>query len=297
MKYSENELKLFAEIYKYVRKNFHYKYFKNVHRTYKLMIIIQEIYYILKSGISYSLYRGPVNAKTLNKHVLFFAKHNIFKNVYMILYKKYLRTHKKSLTYLSIDSSFVYNKNGKNKIGRTKIAKNLKRKHKKRLTKEQYKDYNGAKILGRNRYCKNKHCFKISAIVDENRIPLSIDVFNGSFNDSLIGAIQINDLKLPFKKITILADKGYDTKNFRESCHNKKIKCIVDYNNRRTIDVKKFKILTKQEKEIYKKRIKVENTFCILKQNKRINNVYDSYKSTYVSFVYFSICKMISIYI
>ena len=39
-------------------------------------------------------------------------------------------------------------------------------------------------------------------------------------------------------------------------------------------------------KTLYKKRIRVENTFQKLKSNKRIQLRYDAYHSTYISFVY-----------
>ena len=43
--------------------------------------------------------------------------------------------------------------------------------------------------------------------------------------------------------------------------------------------------------------MKVENTFCILKKYKRIQNIYDSYLSTYVSFIYLAQCFMITKFI
>lgn len=66
--------------------------------------------------------------------------------------------------------------------------------------------------------CKNKHCYKLSFIVDQNGIPINSVLSNGSISDSLIGQNQIESLKMPIKNATILADKGYDSKNFREIC-------------------------------------------------------------------------------
>lgn len=51
---------------------------------------------------------------------------------------------------------------------------------------------------------------------------------------------------------------------------------------------------TTRDKEIYKKRIKVENSFCLLKKNKRLQLIYDSHFSTYVSLVFLGFGLMIS---
>jgi len=95
----------------------------------------------------------------------------------------------------------------------------------------------------------------------------------------------------------MLADKMYDTNEFRNSCTKANYKPIIDYNKRRTKDVKKIKRLTKKERKIYNKRIKVENRFCIFKKYRRIRIIYDSYLSTYSSFLYLAECLMIQGYI
>ena len=154
----EKEHKKFIDCtYKYAINKFSKKYaFKNKNQKYDLRLVIIEIIYFFKSGVSYKYYRGPINAKTLNTHVLFFAKNNIFQNVYEILHKEYSENKTFSkFKQQHTDTSYVLNKNGKEK-------------------------------LGRNKHFKNKNCYKISTIVDNNRIPNSTTVEPGNKNDAKI---------------------------------------------------------------------------------------------------------------
>jgi len=125
---------------------------------------------------------------------LFFSRKGIFENVYEKLYQQYIRNKRfTKLKYQSIDSSFIMNKNGKQR-------------------------------LGRNKFFKNKNCYKLSFIVDTYGFPLSIHINSGNINDSKLGLINLNRLFLCTKKIDIykkpylLADKMYDTKEFRNKC-------------------------------------------------------------------------------
>ena len=259
--------------YNYVIKKYNQKYaFTTKKQVYDLKLIIKEIIYFLKSGVSYSFYRGPINAKTLNRHILFFSKEKIFEKVYEQLYCQYLDNNSFSkLKYQSIDTSFVMNKNGKQK-------------------------------LGRNRFFKNKNAYKISFIVDTNKLPVSIDIDRANKDDAKIGLQNLDKIFTILKKMNnikpyILGDKIYDTTEFRTECIKSGYKPIIDYNKRNTKNLKKIKHLTKKEKKIYKKRIKVENSFCILKKFKRIDRIFDSYFLTYVSFVHLGLCLMISNYL
>lgn len=260
--------------YNYVIKKFANKYaFKTKKQKYDLKTIIAEIIYFLKSGVSYEYYRGVLNPKTLNKHILFFSRNKIFENVYRKLFSKYSK--KKAYTkfkYQHTDTSFIANKNGK-------------------------------QSLGRNKYFKNKKCYKLSFITDSNGIPNSVLIKPGNINDAKIGEQNIKSHCKEIKQINIkyrpyiLADKIYDTKDFRKVCISNNYKPIIDYNRRNIKNRKLIKKLTKKEKKIYRKRIKVENSFAIIKKYKRLQTIYDSYFSTYKSFLYLSLCSIIDKYI
>lgn len=277
----KNSLKLIKDknslvnyVYDYVIKKFPAKYtFKTKNQKYDLRIIISEILYFLVSGVSYANYRGPINNKTLNRHIIFFTRNNIFKDIYDSLFNEYIKNkaHTK-LKYQYTDTSFIINKNGKQK-------------------------------LGRNKFCKNKKCYKLSLIVDINGIPNSSLIRSGNKNDAKIAINNIllhkNSMKRANSKIKpyMLADKMYDTKEFRDICKQNNYKPIVDYNKRNIKNKKLIKVLQKKEKKIYKKRTKVENTFCLLKKYKRLQIIYDSYLSTYITFLNIALCLMILKYL
>lgn len=244
----------------YLKETFPKKYnFHNVHQKYSAKNIIIEVIYILKTGVSYGNYRGYVNAKTLNKHVLFLADHNVFDIVYNNLYKKYIKHNQYSkLKYLSVDSSVLLNKNGKESTGRC----------------VQYRFKKGVKI---------------SIVADSQRIPLDIIISKGSTSDYQLFNLhakqsRVNnhiDTVFPY----ILADKGYDSEKIRNMCTMMNCTPIIDYNRRNTVNKKKLKMLTTKEKVIYKKRIIVENSFSLLKKFRRVQLVYDSKISTFTAFV------------
>ncbi len=220
----ENNKNVIDVVYNYTINKFSNKYsFYTKNQKYDLRIIITEIIYLLKTGISYKNYRGPINAKTLNTHVLFFTKHNIFKNAYSELFNKYTNKNQYSkFKYQSTDTSFILNKNGK-------------------------------QIINRNKYNKNKKCYKLSIITDKNGISNSVIVEKGGKNDAKIGIQNIihnnNKMKQINNKIKpyMLADKIYDTKEFRNVCNDANYTAIIGFNKRNTKNKKLIKQLTLQQ--------------------------------------------------
>ena len=99
---------------------------------------------------------------------------------------------------LSIDSTFITNKNGVEKIGR-------------------------------NVFYKNKRGRKITAIVDEKGIPTKINLTKGNKHDSRIAPKIISKLSINKSKEEkfILADKGYDSNKIRELIKNKGYKLLI----------------------------------------------------------------------
>ena len=273
MLYFENEV--FVNVtYNYVIEKFPKKYrFKTKNQKYGAKIVIVELLYITKTALSYKNYRGPINAKTLNRHAIFFAQHNIFENVYEIMHIQYMKYNNMSkLKIQSIDTTYIMNINGKEE-------------------------------LGRNKHFKNKNSYKVSLIVDSNRIPLSTVINSGNKNDAKIGEINIDTTKKRINELNLkckpymLADKMYDTNDFRQKCVENGYRPIIDYNKRNTKNKKLIKRLTKRQRTIYKRRIGVENTNCILKKYRRVNLIYDSYLMSYKSFLYLAQCCMIQKYI
>lgn len=113
----------FKIVQKYIKKHYPNKYqFQTKNQLYSLDYVINEIIYFMKSGVSYAYYRGKMSAKTLNKHILFFSRNNIFAKIYQEMYSKCTRKVRR-LSTLSIDTSFIMNKYGRQNLGRNKLNK------------------------------------------------------------------------------------------------------------------------------------------------------------------------------
>jgi len=81
----------------------------------------------------------------------------------------------------------------------------------------------------------------------------------------------------------------------RESCTNKQMIPIIPVNKRNTKDKKKLEAqeLKSPQKEIFKRRIRIENFFGILKQYKRIDKINEKYIETYKSFLYLALADIL----
>ena len=235
-----------SKIGKYYDPNF-YKHSKK----YTLDQIITDLILFLKRGTSWRDHCGTVCWNTLFMHYQRFTKENIFKKCYDIIINKYSTQNKSQC--IIVDSSFIGNKNG------------------------------------RNKYFKNKNCNKLSILCDENGFPFSIIIKEGNINDAKLFISHKRHLHRINKNKTqkyVLADAGYDSSKVKKIITDNKLIPIISQNKRNTKDKSKIIKLNKEHKKIYKKRIKVENVFCILKKTKRIQNRYDSYLSSYLGFLY-----------
>lgn len=247
--------------------------FSNKRQKYECADIIEDILYVLKTGISWRDIRSKIKWQTLYSHFNILVKNKIFEIAYEELLEKYLRIGKlEKLKYQSIDSSFIPN-------------------------------VYGVDCVGRNKYYKNKKGTKLSVIVDINSIPITLSCDNGNINDAkLVDCLIDNPIIDPeadkYKnnnryKQYILGDKGYDSRENREKFEEKGYTCIIDCNNRGTKNPKKMRKLTDFEKEKYKKRIKVENLFCYIKKDKRIKNRYEKNVKSFIAFIFLSLSKII----
>lgn len=254
MNYKQYKLSFFDDLIKFILN--HDKLTKSYDFSFKtqkydLSVILSEIFYFCKSGISYNDYRGPINCKTLNWHINKLSNSNIFEEYYIHCLNRYFKSNKTGkLKYNYTDTCFIPNKNG-------------------------------VELTGRNKYYKSKKGTKISLLTDQNNITFSLAIKAGNKNDAeiiidnlnnLYINTQANDLKNSNKhKQYLLADKGYDSYKVRNEVNSKGYIPIIDYNKRNTKDPKKIKYLTKKEKKIYKKRSNIERLFSLLKgSNKRL---------------------------
>jgi len=101
-------------------KNKNYK--KNVKYTIKEYIC--AIIEVLSNNISWRKYNGKIDGRVLNNKHNYYVKIGVYEELYKINLDKYIKKNKKELKYLSIDSTYISNKNGKEKIGRNIYYKN-----------------------------------------------------------------------------------------------------------------------------------------------------------------------------
>ena len=223
--------------------NYKFKYHT---QKYQLKEIIIKIFYVLYKAKNWRQLGNTWN--NVYKHYIKLNSLKIFSELYIDLLKKYLQRNKTSLKITSIDTTFVYNKYGTDK-------------------------------LERNAYAKNKKCYKLLVLIDSKKRPIYFKYFTGNVNDTKTLATSLEEIfKIIDKKCKIfLAGSGFCSNEIREKFKEHDILPLIPKNIRNTKKNFKMKDLpyaekldivfeefSKHERQIYKKRINVENFFCKL---------------------------------
>lgn len=203
-------------------------------------------------------------------HFKKFSDNRVFENVYKSLLSKYFRTNiSGKLKYLSIDSSFIKNEYASN------VA------------------FNGC--------YKKKRLSKLSLIVDSNGIPISVIMARGNYADQTLFYKNINNMFVEIKQLKnnnkhkryFMADAAYDVSKIRNKIESLNIKPVIWHVKRNRIDKTKNKNMTDKERQIYKKRIIIENSFSWLFKNRRTNRRYDKADKAYMSYVYMAFTNIL----
>lgn len=116
----------------------------------------------------------------------------------------------------------------------------------------------------------------------EIRFPLSVVINKGTVHDIKFIDTHLKDFSNTNIPTILLADKGYVSNNLRITLLSKNILIMTP----RKSNQKKCENF---DKNLYKKRIRIENTFQKLKIYRRINMRYDHYLKTFNSFVMLSL--------
>ena len=240
-----------------IKNSYTYKYHN---QKYELNDIINEIIYVLKTGISWRNIRGIIKWQSIVYHFNKFRDNGIFKkslNKLLKIYKKDIK--KKNIDYLT-DTSFI-----KNNIGIDHI--------------------------GRNPIFKNKNCFKLSFLSDSSGIPLDIQIGAGNISEKTYMEKHIEYVikNKSNKKTNLLADAGYDSSDIRNKLINNGIHPIIPFNKRNTKNIDKIRYLNNIDKKIYRKRIKIENLFSWIKKNKRVSEINEKSIRSYYNFIYLAV--------
>ena len=225
---------------------------------YPLNLIINEILYVLKSGVSWRDSRSQIHWNTLFWHFNRLSSFGIFQKLFNRLRVSYSEKH--NLDVQIVDSTFIMNKFGKD-------------------------------CIARNKFFKNKNCNKVSFVTDINGIPLSVLFNTGNVHDLSFVNDHIDDLivltkKYPAKHFSLLADKGYVSRKLKGALSLKHYNFIYPCKKNMAPDPTFDKVL-------YKKRIFVEHSFQKLKSFKRIQLRYDSLLSNFSSFIFLAVSHII----
>ena len=218
-------------------------------KRYELQRILEMIVYVLRTGIPWRDVRSEINYRSIYFHFRRFVKHQIFEKLFIRLRNHYLKRSKISL--ISIDTTFIPNKYGRNK-------------------------------KARNKFYKGKYGNKISIITDTKGIPLSIFLNKGSVHDNSFVLKHLDDLRVRSWKTKpnyVLGDRAYEGRRLRH--------CVCDYGTKLMVRAKK-NARTKYEydRDTYRQRIYVEHGFQKLKSFRRIQLRYEQIYSNYSSFVF-----------
>ena len=116
---------------------------------------------------------------------------------------------------------------------------------------------------------------KVSLTVSENRKVLNCCVDKGSCHDTKMFYRTIENVKC--KKI--IGDKGYTSKEIKETVKEKGIELIYPYKRNSKLEN------NKEENELLKKRHIVENVICNVKKFKRIDTRYERNIDYFINFV------------
>ena len=240
---------------KYLAHSFLYNH---PNSKYSIENIIDDILFVLKTGIAWRNIKSQINWHSLYWHYKRLVKFDIFKKTYMILLKIY--SSYSNFNVQIIDSSFIQNKYGKNKIAR-------------------------------NKFFKSKNCNKVSLVTDVTGIPISVLIDKGNVHDLHFIKKHSKDLiifnnKHKVNHPILLADKAYESLQVRRNLANHNYVIYIPKkkgaNNNHPFN-----------KTIYKKRIIIEHTFQKLKAFRKIMVRYESLIKNYLGFLYLAISNII----
>ena len=270
--------KLIKTIINYINSDIKLKSsFNHPNRKYKITTLLKYVIQILSTGLSFRQFGGIINKNiswcTIYKFFIKLQKTNVISLSYYDTVKKYIQKNLNNNNNTNIfitDTTIIPNKLGIDKIG-----------------------YNP-------QIPKHK-ASKISLITDEKGMPLEANIYSCSCYDSKILNMQLDDFNKNNKLILnnnniLLGDAGYDSNQIRDKLIAINFGKLVAVRNKRNIKNKAkleaIKLLP-EEKQLLKKRIKIEHTNAHLKQYKLISLRYDKFSFNYCTFLHLACLNII----
>ena len=222
-------------------------------------IILDSISLVLKSGMAWrhlAETKSKYDFRTVHRKFIQWTSWGVFKNAYKSLLKLYLVKNSSKIKYCCIDSSYV-----KNVIGRN--------------------------CIGRNPSDRGRKATKLSAIVTDKGIPISLVFFPGNTADVNTVSSSIDYARellsgFDHKRLPLYADKGYDSRAVRNTVNK------AGFLER----VAKRRVHT--HRVLNYKRTVVENFFGWLDKARRLILRYDADIESHSSFTHLAVCSIIA---
>ena len=254
-----------------VARNVIYKLFikLNNKRTKKLKLhffdYLDTVFYVLKNGVAWNaICDKRVHYTTFFKFYKNLVKLDIFNIAYKILGAYYCKQNINNFKNIFIDATMI-------------------------------KNINGHDNLGPNHYDRCRKGNKITVLVDNTGIPISIHITKSNIHELKAVDSIINGSVIKLVKCRIIADKGYnDSKTKLKLRRKHNISLIYPYKKNQKDADRQRKLNTTFERNLLKKRYIVEHFFSWLKKYKRIRQRYDKQCVNYLNFVYFGVINMIA---
>ena len=134
-----------------------------------------------------------------------------------------------------------------------------------------FNNISGCETVGKNHYDRCRLGTKMSAVVDEARVPVSLSFYAANIHDSLTTLPSIDAIGCKIKldnryKNTIGADSAYISKQTTQLLKARKIDLVASKRK----NMRRSRPLTLLQRNALRKRVVVEHTFCHVKKFKRL---------------------------
>jgi len=229
-----------------------YKIFNHHNNKYLLKELIKYSLIIHLNNIPYRVISNftSINWNTIYKFIIKLCKYDIITNIFNNKISKYISEINNTNVILYTDTSFINNQLGN-------------------------------ELVNYNPYNRKHKSTKISIIIDNFNIPISIKSYDPTIHDAKILNIHLTELKIDHpnlfdNKKKIIADSAYDSNKLRNKLKELELGDLITLINRRNIkDKSKLRKNNLFETILLNSRHKIENIICRYKKCKKINNRYD----------------------
>ena len=155
------------------------------------------------------------------------------------------------------------------------------------------KNVGGVDGLGKNPTDRGRLATKMSAIVDNEMMPVSCEFFPGNMSDCKTAVQTVDAIACPLRinkryKNVIVGDKGYVSKQLSADIQVRG-KSLLTPRKARMVRSKK---LTKGQNKTLKRRHKVENFFCRLDKFKKIHCRHEKTLSSFKALTVFAMALL-----